>query len=656
MLNNADILFSFFAVAFLTLMALSFGQGLQMLSNLIFKDVAAQDVRLSVFWKLLLGTSFLISSYAIVQTKGITLLLLVPTLLLFVTRQLLRQQVTNATQGGAATKHSWYFLGASVLLNFSFYLWAIQSNDPDTIHYVSGDFNIYYRIAQRLNDFGIESLNLDPIYSAQFAAPYHYGDLWLYALVSKLFQANPSFVFLVSFCVLSIVFVNGVFAFAQERFACFSKKNHLFLFVLLAAGLFTGFNFFFPKLIIPSAEPYTLSVMNWSKVLTPSCFFVALLVLAYRRNWWAMCLLAMVGGLSFINSMPALFMTTFLILFVALMRKQISWKKWLNYHFVYALGTALFVIAFYKVLPSLLQVQAREATGVEIGKALNFQQYLLTAVKIFIGGWFQLFVVTPFVLLLLVTLLVKGSLRSWRSHIRHIDYDILFLIFAVGSGLTCWALLHPFAPDSVQFFTNILAPVYSIFISFVLCYVFYQSESRWLQISGVLLAFVALWVHQNDVFFVQKDDRKEWNKMQGWFSKKNIGYHFVSIRPAGHFNSFFDKNTVYFMPLGQLVYIWPNYHNFSLNAPFLTANEASPYANEERIELEQAPFSVYWNGLKKAEPNIHPEVAMQRFIAEQKVGFITIAQDTVLPEFLRPQVKDSLFLEQARTIVYEIGK
>lgn len=645
MLQSFDILISFFGLLFLLLTAFILGKGFDILALKKSKGVS-----IGLYWQLFIGTFLFISLYAIIICKALTVLLIVPILLYFLTTSI---QHKAQEQSKKVQSQFLLFLIISIAFNFSFYLWALHSVDIESVTYVSGDFNIYYKIAQRLNELGIESLNLDPIHLPKYASPYHYGDIWLYAFVSKVISVNPSVVYLVSFTLLSILFINGIYTFIYNRFSQYLEQRSVFLYLLLFAGLFTGFNFFFPRFIVPSAEPYTLSVMNWSKVLVPSTFLVALLIKGTSKNWWAFLLLAIVGGLSFINSLPAIFMSVFLLLTVNWLRKEFDFKQWLVFHVVYVGVTVFFLLVFYKFLPVLLGVEAEEATGIVVEKTIDLKVYLLTAIKIFIGGWFQLFVLTPFALIFLVAIFYKGYFKKVKQLLMQIGNDIYFLIFLVVSGLTCWALLHPFAPDAVQFYTNILAPVYAITISFLAMYILLVVKNKLLTVVTLLTLTICLLVHKNDVFFTNKYNKAEWVKLRNYLTVSNVGPYCVSLRPQGHFNSFFDKNTVYFMPLGFINYIWPDYHNFSLNAPFIPVNLSSPYSNEERVEIEQAPFSIYYRQ-SSIDKKLSVEQIMNNFIVEQKIGYITVSKDTALPTFFRTIIKDSITLEKANFVVYRI--
>jgi hypothetical protein len=643
MLQFSEIIISFFTLTLLLILAIFLGKLIEVTTR-----ENKNGKTIGLFWQLLVGTFLLISFYAIFSTKGISIFLIVPVLLFLFVRAKL--QVVNPI---ADTRLHLLFFVCSILINFTFYFWALYSFESETVTFVSGDFNIYYRIAQRLNDYGIESLNLDPIYSAQYASPYHYGDIWMYALVSKFISSNPSVIYLIAFSHFSIIFINGIFSYAYSRYSGVLSNNKGFLFLLLFAGLFTGFNIFFPNFIIPSAEPYTFSTMIYPKVLVPSCFLVGLLILAKEKNWLAFVLLAMVGGLSFINALPSIFMSVFLLLTINLVKKQIKPKQLFILTLCYVGITVVFIVFLYKILPSIMGLDIQETTGVEMKGVNDIKVYLTTAFKIFVGGGFQLFVLFPFFIIFFIGLGIRGKIPRLKQIFFNLDNDILFMTFVVLSGLTCWALLHPFTPDSVQFYTNILAPIYAIFISYLTVNVIFVWKNNLLSVITISCLLVCILVNRSDPFFTIKYEKKEWNMLKTFVTKSDVGTNFINLQPQNHFNSFFDKNTVYFMPILYLNYLWPNYHNFSLNAPFIPVNEKSPYADAERVEINQAPFTIYYKR-KNNEQIGDMSFITNSFIKDAKVGYISISKDTMLPHYLRNLVKDSITLEKANFVVYRI--
>lgn len=647
MLQPFEVFSSFIAYLIIIGFAIFTGYFLE----LVFRKKLANDENrgsFSIFWSLFIGTLSIISVYAILLTKGQTIFLITP-LLIFL---LLRQNITTVKFSKEDKKQNIIFFVCSVMLNFLFYYWALHSFNPNKVIFVSADFNIYFRTAQFFNDFCIENASLNPINKAQFAAPYHYGDIWMYAILSRFVSTNPSVVYLIAFAHFSVIFINGVYYYIKSLFANSLKGNEIYLYILLFAGLFTGFDFFFPKFILRNADPYTLSVMNWAKVLVPSCTLIALLGLAQSRKWFAMAIVAMIGGLAFINALPAVFMAMFFLFTVLLLSKQISFKHWLFINSFYVIITSIFVVLFYKVWPSLIGVEVpKGSNGLDMINTIDLKKYLKTAMNIFLGGWFQMFVLAPFGILLLIGVLISVKTKDIWKLLLKIDKSIIFLFFIIFSGLICWAILHNFDVNSVQFYSNVLSPFSVIIISIMLFYIIYIVKNRILILLFIILCFTSIYNHKDDIFFATNIDSTEWKSMKTYFSTKTNNSRFVSIKTHNSFNNFFEKYTTIFIPLNVLNYLWPDYQNFSLNAPFITIEKENVFHEEVTTAINSAPFMIYYQAnIAKMK---HDDIALN-FIKENQVGYISVAMDTVLPLYLRPLVKDSLLLEKSNFVVYRV--
>lgn len=647
MLQPFEVFSAFIAYLIFIGSAFIFGYGLE----LVFRKKTAIEEgngSLSLFWRLFIGTFSIISIYAILATKGQTIFLITPFLIFL----LLKQNIGTLPYSKGDKKQNNLFFAFSVIINFLFYCWALHSFDPNKLIFVSADFNIYFRTAQFFNEFGIENASLNPINKAQFAAPYHYGDIWMYAIISKFVSTNPSVVYLIAFAHFSVIFINGVYYYIKSLFAQSLKGKEIYLYILLFAGLFTGFDFFFPKFILPNADPYTLSVMNWAKVLVPSCSLIALLGLAQSRNWFAMAIVSMIGGLAFINALPAVFMAMFFLFTILLFSKQISRKQWLFINSFYVIVTSIFVVLFYKVWPTLIGIEvAKGSNGLDMINTIDFKKYLKTALNIFLGGWFQMFVLAPFGILLLIGVLISGKAKDIGKLLLKIDKSIIFLFFIILSGLICWAILHNFDVNSVQFYSNVLSPFSVIIISVMLFYIIYIVKNKILSALFIVLCFAGIYNHKDDIFFATNIDSKEWGTMKSYFSSKNRNARFVSIKSHNSFNNFFEKYTTIFIPLNVLNYLWPDYQNFSLNAPFITIEKENVFHEEVTTAINSAPFMIYYkSNISKMK---HDDIALN-FIKENQVAYISVAMDTVLPLYLRPLVKDSLLLEKSNFVVYRV--
>jgi hypothetical protein len=654
MFNNIDILLSLGTVCFLLAFSLLLAKGMQ----LLVKKIYGIQAQLNLFWELCIGLFLAISLYAIVITKGQTILLLAP---LFVF--LLIQKILIASPHLNDDNHlrkPYVFLLVSIVVQFAFFLYTLVSFNHEYVKFIAGDFNIYYRMAIRLNAFGVEAynFNLDPQY---FKTPgvYHYGDLWLYALVSKITQANPSIVFLTAFTCLSSVFTLGLLTYINDVFAPQLKQKQAYLYLLLVGGLFAGFQFCFPAFIRQYAEPYTLSIFNWGKVMVLSCSLIGMLLVVRTKNWYTAAIFSVIAGLYYINAVPALFGALFMLLLIAIIRKQISVKQYVQVNALYLLGLLLSLLLQYKIFPMLMGMNQEQSTN---GASLNFlhrvsiADYVHTAFNIFIGGWFQLLTLLPYLLVLLLAYLLGQKHRMhWRELLNKMDYSLLFLLFVFASGLFSWALLYPLRVDTVQFFHNLVAPVYVVFIALVLFYVIACSRNQILVVLTVLLVMGSVIQSAQNVFYANIFNKSEWLSLQQFIGNETKSSPFVNIKPLKELSTAFNRKTDQYIPLNILVYKWPDYHNVSLNAALIQLDTMDLYYHEAKEDIRTSSFAMYTDRMQQLGLN-NMDALTGSFIKDYHVRYLSVSLDTTLPFFIRKSVVDSLVLPNTNYTIYKLAQ
>lgn len=644
MINNDQLVYSVGIALLFLLVSFLLGHFVAMCIAK-FYDKRNQDI--DAFWKLIIGLLLMTSLFAIVKTNGLSILTPLPILLVILVIQKLKGHNSLVKPSNMLG-----FIALSSLFYLGFYYWVLQSFDPERVKFISGDFNIYFRIAERVSSSGVENSNLDFIFSSEKAAPYHFADIWLYALISPLVQHHPSLVFFVGFSVLTTIFVCGMYTYMFDRFLQFLGGRNYYLYLVLFSGLFTGFAVFFPKFIL-IADVYTFSVANWGKIIVQSCLFIGLVKLVRQKEYLAFTLLTTIAGLSFINTLPALFTAAFLWLTMEAIQKKILWRKWLQLHLVFVTITVIYIVLLYLVTPYLIGNSSGNNSLPNDAKP-DFQllQSAKLAVSIFVGGWFQLFTLLPYILILLTALiLLRMSPRDVFTKL--IDGELLFIILIFISGLLCWSVLNSVVADSIQFFSNVLPAVYALFISLLLMFVFYVVRNKILVILTVLVVLIGAVINNTSFFCVNYFDTKEWAKLASFIREDETNCRFVNLQASNYHTTFFSKNTTYYLPLPILSHRWPAYANYSLNAPFIKADDKNVYVWEERKMLATAPFTRYY-GEKKDSSGVD-DIFFQ-FIRDKKIAFISVGLDTLLPFGLRPYVTDSVVLEKSGNIVYRFKK
>lgn len=654
MFDYIDVLLSLGSVCLLLMLSMALARGMQFL----VKKCYASQGHLTLFWELFLGLFLVTSIYAIVVTKGQTMLLLAPVFIFLLIQQILSASIQVKNE---ASRDAYRFLLASIVVQFSFFLYTLVSTNAQYINFISGDFNIYYRMAIRLNMFGVEAynFNFDPQY---FKTPgvYHYGDLWFYALVAKATHANPSIVFLIAFTCLSSVFSLGLFSYISEVFMTQLNQKRVYLYSLLVAGLFAGFQFCFPAFIRQFAEPYTLSIFNWGKVLVLSCSLIGLFILVCKKHWYATAILSIIAGLFYINSVPAIFGALFMLLFLELMLRRINLKQYLKVNALYVVGLLVPLLLQYKILPMVMGAHnaatAAPTTSAHFLHHLHLGQYLHTALNIFLGGWLQLFTVLPYCIVLLLAYFERQNIRPhWKVFLKQLDSSLLYLLFVFAAGLLSWAALYPLRVDTVQFFHNLVAPIYVIFIALVLFYVILHSQSKILVMFTFVLAMGSVVQSANNIFYANVFNKNEWLSLKQFIAKETKASPFVNIKPLKELSTAFNRKTDQYVPLNILAYQWPEYQNVSLNALHIKLDTADLYYHEAKEDIETSSFALFAARYQHQKIN-NWDAITELFIKDYGVRYISVSLDTTLPFFIKKHVVDSVLLPNTNYTIYKLAQ
>lgn len=649
-LDFTGILGAFIAAA--AGLALSLGSGYA-LSRIVTRLTRSVNRNIPMYWLLFCGLFFIVSLYAIIRTGGLSILLPVPLLIIALLYDLHTWQ--DAGSARVSRKEEGFLLLFSFLGQFVFFACTFLSFDAQSIKYVAGDFNIYYRMANRLNEFGIEAYNFNITTVPTHPSPYHFGDIWLYALSNRFVSLNPSISFLASFSVLSPVFTLGLYALIKNVFPSFLREKKKYLWGLLVfSGLFGGFSICFPGFLRAYAEPYTLAVFSWGKVLLLSTALIGILIACSKRLLRLAVLSACLAGLLYINAIPAIYMSLFFLLTMLLLRKELSGKQWFQLHVLLVGITVTTVLALYKAYPALhpaaTAVPATASSGLLHGMAPG--RYVKTAINIFIGGWFQVFTILPYLLLLALVAFFHKGFRTIPTQIRQLDLSIYFLAFLFLSGLFSWALLFPLSVDAVQFFHNILAPVYSILVTLIVFYALSSGVHTMVKSATVAIALLSVYFSYTSVFYASNANRQDWEKAKAFFKDEQTAPGMVNIKSMNELSYWSAKKTDQYLPLGFLCYIWPGYTNVNLNTPFIALSDGV-YAFEEQKDIEGASFSTFRK--KNIEAGLNDEAGIiNKFLSDYKVHYIFVSTDTSLPAYLRLKIKDSVELKNSDFTVYRI--
>ncbi len=645
MLNTINILSALAISAIFILISYFLGRIFEIIAGRFLR----KNIYTGIFWRLFSGAFWLVTLFAVIKTNGATLLL--P--LLIALPILIGVIGASTSQPSLDSKKLILFSVVCFLVQFAVFWYFIDCADEHTVKFISGDFNIYFRNAEMVSHTHVET-NLYKLgaKTLQDISPYHYGDIWFYALINNLVGHNPSLVFLISFSIMAFIFTIGLYQLCYSYFENFLKEKELVLTLLIFSGLYTGFDFFFPNFIIPSAESYVLAVFNWGKVLVLGCSLVGLLLLLKDKRSFALSIMTVVAGLLYLNAIPAIFLSIGLFLLLRVLRKEISFKFFLQSNIIYLFITVAYIILLYKIIPDL--VCPTEQAHHESSRTLSLPTAasLKTSVNIFIGGWFQLFTLTPYLILLVV-----GALLYFTKTNTKISFSLLwkndllvYLVMLFAGGLLSWAFLFTLSIDTVQFFHNILAPLYAISISLIAIFILVSVRNRILKLIVPIVLLASIWnTTKEDPFYSRRFNKTDWNIINEKFDNKT--YSFINIQSMNNYKQWSSKNTDMYIPLAVFSYKFDDYHNVSVVSPFITVENSGYYDNELKKLVANSLFTQFFNSSASQGISSYESI-VNKYIEDKNIDFISVNSDTTLPVFLRERVKDSIVLANSNFTLY----
>lgn len=577
-----------------------------------------------VFRRLLTGLFLIISVYALLLTKGHTILLPVPVLLWSYLHY------TNTCQS-TVTARPWPFativlyLLFAFLIYWGFYAFQFISFDASLIAYVKNDAVYYGRLADWLTSSGVENTSLDYLQLTKpLPEPYHYGDIWLTAIVQQL-SGLPAVVvcILVTYPLMAILFLTGLAALTEKR------GTRALLFLLLIAGFVKGFGFLYLHSFFGGRTATTM-LINTPKLFLTGALLLAAWPALQAKNSAALILLAAVAGLQNIILLVILLPVVLIFLLYGLLKKQVSlYSLWLP--LVITTLSGAYWLFFYRPFYS------EPGTGPTAGIVLPSLSKMAVVVFAILR---QAGPLLPFFVLILI--IEKPSRRNRFLPAVLLQPAVIFMILLCVSGAILWLLFYYTSYDAIQFLETVTIPVGAISIMLIVTRVFTAEIKLWKWIALLLLVLTVgggLWQASEKSFLNKREVMAVQRLTQG-----DPHSYFVNLRPAHSFATDYEYNTLFAQPLYFLNYSRRTYFNISLNTPYTKASPVSDFAATNAAFLHIAPFSLYVAARDRSLP---PDRHIRDFVQHYNIGFISVA-DTMLPPVLQSLVTDSAIIRDER--------
>ena len=595
---------------------------------------------------MVIGLSMLTSIYALIATKGQTVLALLPILILgpvwFRSQSPDLMSVATIKQKPAHWANILAIPVGAIIFALVRYAFN-RAPGAGQVMTASQDYVLYSKTSYAFNMKGVEY----PFMNALAKGPlnpqaYHYLDLWSNALLVKLTNI-PSMVLLNSVVyglMLAMVFMG--FAAVYERFI----TRRFVLFALALLSVFTCGIYFsvfqHVSLLHDSAlmNMYTMPVVRPKIVpviifvLLGYCFILEGRVVAAAWIWSALALVYTVVA-------PAAYLGGGSLVLYLLIRKRITLTRAMQSFAAYGL-VAVFVGAFYWI-PSHLHPAEHSYT-------LSYLQYfpnlhnLRTVMNSFVGTLLTQAVYYGPYLVLIGVLLLNGQrlLRKWLEYEAVLASTLIFAVVSTAVGAVFFR-----ATDGYQLGINLLLPVLIITVA-ILIGVALQRRSTSIQLftivalsalSGYGLRAVNL---PND-FSVGTRHDKAFVRQVAAMSPRLSRYGALMLDPSEYTNTHALNSDI--STVGMYVgLVRDNTLLVSLSVAALdhSLEAFQPDTAFARYLVGSAPFTQFVRKQRQSKTFASFEEAQRGFLMQNGINFICASPRVRLPLSLRQLVTRTL--------------
>jgi len=543
-----------------------------------------------------------------------------------------------------------------LILSLAIYLWFAQiliNHGSDFGFFLPDKGKIYYaNLSDMLftgqeNRWGTNNL-LDPYYHG--VAPYHYFELWLNAMFSRI-SAAPG---IVSFYVFTYPFLNFVAALGLlavlERSGKVSALKNLLIFPLLFVG---GLYFNTSDPDFAWSMNFGESSMEYMGEKYAAYYpFIILSFLLFAEGYLVLAMAALLFlPVVTISTLPGVFAAMVLFLTISFFTKQLARKEILRlFLYLFTLGSALAL--FYNSLGATDNPYfVHGIFHYTDAKDLSLNSIKISMVELAYRIWDD-----PLRFLLLHAAFVPFIVLVWRAKFLP-GYKPLLLftgLMYLVSLLLYGAFYKLF--DGIQFYTNDFTFI-NVFAALTIIYFMQSDRSISSMARKGLLAFLVLLLGFK-VFYAYGAHQKNISENQVYSdaymgrvkqmserieSKQLVGALFGGGPEEMNLHND-DKSGISCFYLAYLPVFYPgidlsvyDIHDWSREPELAEVQKAS---------VEQSPFTRFVNGQKKNFAFTSIEQSQLDFIKQQHIQYLVISRharlNPLIEDVIAEEIKDSL--------------
>lgn len=609
------------------------------------------------FVNLFSGLFFVVTGFAVVKTLGQTINLLIFSLFI-----------------GAIVRHRFYLKkafsfnfkldtatilsGIPLLIFFGWRLYTLDQADSDLHMVVNMDSMKHVIRANFLNEFGIESINVNYLHPPSGVDPYHYFEAWSVALFGALFESNFWIAEqLVVYPLFSSIVVVGFWGIISR----FNAPPLAFVLGILAPQ-FSGFyleHFESFKYLSFSGGFRTNAFDEWKGFCVSIAYFVVLLFLnlliRFKTPVKALMVL-MILPLVSISLLPATFSASILCLIVLfLFRKKLNLEVSV-WNWIVPIGVFAYIVLFYQIFESEEVIIEKPGLVDNLMILLDVSRLKLAVVlaveKLMQGS----------ILFLPILGLAIFSFSRNRTGLKKVIEQpfvpvwVVIILCIVFCGAFIWQVFYEFFGSS-QFLFYSSMPLVNISVLTLLVFVCMPMKSqraRIMYVVGITGLFFFFWSRSYEIYLDSKHRLND--KYSLSFVEKSLS--FIGDQPNVNGFKIVDEDDIVkwdendHLVGGFLVGYYKQVNMYNLNYA-----HAYWYSN---IEDTQAKMMLPFSGIVSHSRSIKGipklEETVMDLIENHSFKWVFVAKDQPIPSYLKGKLKLLATDDKSGEQLYRIGE
>jgi hypothetical protein len=588
-----------------------------------------------VFFSLVLGYLFWVTTTAIFYTKGKTVLIFIPVIFIFWFYENLNY-LKNQRIAFRELLPSVIVLIKELWLVGAFFLIFLVKHVISSGE-VNYDYLYYSNLSFFLKITGIEGGNLSSLFQPE---PYHYGDLWLNALVSTVFKTNHYHtIIFITVPYLLLVVYSGVVSLIEEIGLKFYGNIKLKLIYLYAGIIFivAAYNYPFLDKFMEGTE----NLVQMPKLAI--VFFIIILTMIFTirdeimNSFFSLILILSLYTPAAFFIWPGIGALILINLFTRDKRKI----KYIAFFIIVSILTGM----FYYWNSSTIKSSYQDFSDIVSGLKLFPEQLVKKTIRFLVT-------LVPYMILFVFVIYNRNLKYTYKKLVNSVFFKRIILFMASGFifALLASVSLTYREADHGQLLYNGFAPAISVLSFMVIIFAIYTCKTRInnkTRINLVIVLFLIVFslfgiTLKNPGFFTNMNRYKVDEKFYSMLASKvheNDKIGFFHDFESTRWEKVWQYNFICLQPMQRYVNIRKDGVFFM---ECINVNVMDKTYKPRRYLYDNSQFIHYLDSLSKVNDTLSVNEIRRSYLIDKKFSYLVLPKEFALPDEIGIIVKDTL--------------